>query len=67
MNKQVEIDIKNYVRVEKAIAYIRENHQSQPSLKEVSKALHLSEYYFQKVFLDWAGVSPKKFLQYISN
>ncbi|WP_058535419.1 bifunctional transcriptional activator/DNA repair enzyme AdaA [Legionella saoudiensis] len=56
----------NYERVEKAIHYINEHFKAQPSLDEVAKAIHVSPYHFQRIFSEWAGVSPKKFMQYIS-
>ncbi len=56
----------NYSRIAKAISYIRKNYQRQPSLDEVAKACAMSPFHFQKIFTDWAGVSPKKFLQYIT-
>jgi len=56
----------NYDRIAEAIDYIRDNFQSQPSLEEIAGKIHLSPYHFQRLFTDWAGVSPKKFLQYIS-
>ena len=56
----------NYQRVEKAIEYIRAHFKEQPSLQEVAEAVHLSPYHFQRLFTEWAGVSPKKFMQYIS-
>ncbi|HTR28427.1 MAG TPA: methylated-DNA--[protein]-cysteine S-methyltransferase [Puia sp.] len=56
----------NYDRIAEAIDYIRDNFQSQPSLEEVAQRIHLSPYHFQRLFTDWAGVSPKKFLQYVS-
>ena len=56
----------NYDRIAEAIGFIREHFQSQPSLDEVADRIHLSPYHFQRMFTDWAGVSPKKFLQYIS-
>src|SRR5215467_10757114 len=56
----------NYDRIAEAIEYIRQNFKSQPNLDEVAKKIHLSPYHFQRLFTDWAGVSPKKFLQYIS-
>jgi AraC family transcriptional regulator, regulatory protein of adaptative response / methylated-DNA-[protein]-cysteine methyltransferase len=63
MKQQEQI---NYDRVAEAIDYIRDHFQSQPSLEEVADKIHLSPYHFQRLFTDWAGVSPKKFLQYIS-
>ena len=56
----------NYQRISKAIGYITDNFQSQPSLDDIANHIHLSPTHFQKLFTDWAGVSPKKFLQYIS-
>jgi len=55
---------KDFFLIEKAIIYIQENYYKQPSLKEIADFIGLSEYYFQKLFTRWAGVSPKKFLQY---
>jgi AraC family transcriptional regulator of adaptative response/methylated-DNA-[protein]-cysteine methyltransferase len=56
----------NYSRVAQAITFIRENFKQQPSLEQVAEAVHLSPAHFQRVFTEWAGTSPKKFLQYIS-
>jgi AraC family transcriptional regulator, regulatory protein of adaptative response / methylated-DNA-[protein]-cysteine methyltransferase len=56
----------NYNRIAEAIDYIKTNFKSQPNLDDVAKKVHLSPYHFQRLFTDWAGVSPKKFLQYIS-
>ena len=45
------------------IAYINESRLHQPSLGELAETVSLSRYHFQRLFLRWAGVSPKKFLQ----
>lgn len=63
MNEQDHI---NYIRIAEAIEYIQENFKDQPNLDEVAAKVHLSPFHFQRLFTDWAGVSPKKFLQYIS-
>ncbi|MBT2622880.1 MULTISPECIES: bifunctional helix-turn-helix domain-containing protein/methylated-DNA--[protein]-cysteine S-methyltransferase [Chryseobacterium] len=63
MSTQSQID---YNRIAKAIAYIQSNFKLQPSLDEVAEKIHLSPTHFQKIFTDWAGTSPKKFLQFIS-
>lgn len=63
MSTQNQID---YNRIAKAIEYIRSNFRLQPSLEEVAEKIHLSPAHFQKIFTDWAGTSPKKFLQFIS-
>jgi AraC family transcriptional regulator of adaptative response/methylated-DNA-[protein]-cysteine methyltransferase len=56
----------NYQRIAEAIRYITENFKDQPNLDEVAEQVHLSPFHFQRLFTDWAGVSPKKFLQFIS-
>lgn len=56
----------NYRRIASAIDYIKDNFKSQPSLDEIAERIHLSPFHFQRLFTDWAGTSPKKFLQYIS-
>jgi AraC family transcriptional regulator of adaptative response/methylated-DNA-[protein]-cysteine methyltransferase len=56
----------NFNRIAEAIDYIRQNFKSQPDLDEVAKNIHLSPFHFQRMFTEWAGVSPKKFLQYTS-
>jgi AraC family transcriptional regulator of adaptative response/methylated-DNA-[protein]-cysteine methyltransferase len=52
--------------VAKAIEYIRQNFKSQPDLDRIAAQIHLSPAHFQRLFTEWAGTSPKKFLQYIS-
>ena len=61
-----EQEIINYNRIAEAIDYISTNFKTQPKLDEVAEKIHLSPYHFQRLFTDWAGVSPKKFLQYIT-
>lgn len=56
----------NYQRIERAIAYISDHFKDQPSLEEVAAAIHVSPFHFQRMFTEWAGVSPKKYLQYLS-
>ena len=56
----------NYKRIEKAIAFISANFERQPSLQEIAEQIHLSPFHFQRLFAEWAGTTPKRFLQYIS-
>ncbi len=56
----------NFERITEAIGYIQTHFKTQPSLEEVAEKIHLSPFHFQKLFTEWAGVSPKKFLQYIT-
>ncbi|KAA8479174.1 AraC family transcriptional regulator of adaptative response/methylated-DNA-[protein]-cysteine methyltransferase [Arcticibacter tournemirensis] len=63
MNEQEKM---NYSRVANAIDYIRQNFRDQPNLNEVAEKVHLSSFHFQKLFSEWAGTTPKKFLQFVS-
>ncbi|QNR25467.1 methylated-DNA--[protein]-cysteine S-methyltransferase [Croceimicrobium hydrocarbonivorans] len=56
----------NYQRIARVIEYIQNHYQEQPSLEELAAQVHLSPFHFQRLFRDWAGTSPKKFLQYTS-
>jgi O-6-methylguanine DNA methyltransferase len=56
----------DYYRIAQALQYIKDNMQRQPGLEDIANSVHVSPYHFQRLFTDWAGVSPKKFLQYIS-
>jgi AraC family transcriptional regulator, regulatory protein of adaptative response / methylated-DNA-[protein]-cysteine methyltransferase len=58
--------IDDYRLIERAIAYIERQAHTQPDLKEVARQVGLSEYHFQRVFTRWVGVSPKRFLQFIT-
>ena len=61
-----EQDTINYNRIAEAIDYIKNNFKQQPNLDEVAEKVNLSPFHFQRLFSEWAGTSPKKFLQYIS-
>jgi AraC family transcriptional regulator, regulatory protein of adaptative response / methylated-DNA-[protein]-cysteine methyltransferase len=54
----------NYERIAQAIEYIKTNFKEQPNLDEVAKKIYLSTFHFQRLFSEWVGTSPKKFLQF---
>jgi AraC family transcriptional regulator of adaptative response/methylated-DNA-[protein]-cysteine methyltransferase len=56
----------DFARIERAIRYLQSRANEQPSLAEVAAELELSEFHFQRLFQRWAGVSPKRFLQFIT-
>ena len=62
----MEQEQNNFSRIAKAIGYIKDNFKTQPGLEEVAEQIHVSPFHFQRLFTEWAGVSPKKFLQYIT-
>ncbi len=59
-------DHSDYDTVARAIRFLREAYREQPSLDEVASHVGLSASHFQRVFTRWAGVSPKRFLQFLT-
>ncbi|MHA7870789.1 MAG: bifunctional transcriptional activator/DNA repair enzyme AdaA [Hyphococcus sp.] len=55
-----------YAPVGRAIDYLVANFEDQPSLEETAAHVGLSPQHFQRVFKAGAGVSPKRFLQYLA-
>ncbi|TVQ16213.1 MAG: methylated-DNA--[protein]-cysteine S-methyltransferase [Leptolyngbya sp. DLM2.Bin15] len=55
-----------YERIAAAIAFLRQHHAEQPDLKAIAAHLHLSDYHVQRLFTQWVGISPKRFLQYLT-
>jgi AraC family transcriptional regulator of adaptative response/methylated-DNA-[protein]-cysteine methyltransferase len=56
----------HYRLIEQAIQYIEANVHRQPELDEIASAIGLSEYHFQRLFTRWAGISPKRFIQFLT-
>ena len=56
----------NYQRIEQAIRYLEANFRQQPDLDAVAEKVHLSPFHFQRIFTEWAGISPKRFLQFLT-
>ena len=57
---------RHYALVARALSFIRDNARAQPSLEEVAAHVHVSPYHLQRCFSEWAGLSPKRFLQYLT-
>jgi AraC family transcriptional regulator of adaptative response/methylated-DNA-[protein]-cysteine methyltransferase len=56
----------DYRRIETAIRYLDDHVHEQPGLEDIARQVHLSPYHFQRLFSRWAGVSPKRFLQFLT-
>lgn len=56
----------NFARIAKAIRYIQANVKTQPTLEHIANHIHLSTSHVQRMFTEWAGISPKQFLQYVT-
>ena len=56
----------DYATIADAIRFIESHQRSQPTLAEVAASVNLSEYHFQRLFTRWVGISPKRFLQFLT-
>ena len=58
--------IRDYRRIEAVIRFLEGHAGEQPSLHDAAAAVGLSEFHLQRLFRRWAGVSPKRFVQYLT-
>lgn len=56
----------HYQLISEALHWLCQNQQNQPSLEELADHVGLSPHYLQRLFQDWAGVSPKQFLKHLT-
>ena len=56
----------DYSRIERAIEFLEKNFRRRPDLKEVARSVNLSEFHFQRLFRRWAGISPKRLVQFLT-
>ncbi|MBK6639223.1 MAG: methylated-DNA--[protein]-cysteine S-methyltransferase [Rhodocyclaceae bacterium] len=66
MPQAADSNWRQYTTVEKAIHYLRAHAHEQPDLADIAAAVHMSPHHLQRVFSEWAGISPKRFLQYLT-
>ncbi len=57
---------RDYERIEQAIRYLELRYHDQASLEEIAEHIGLSPSHFQRLFQRWAGISPKRFLQFLT-
>jgi AraC family transcriptional regulator of adaptative response/methylated-DNA-[protein]-cysteine methyltransferase len=56
----------NYYRIEKALGFLTAHYREQPDLDQIAASVYMSPFHFQRIFTDWVGISPKKFVQYLT-
>jgi len=56
----------DFQTVADSLSFLGKNFRNQPSLDELASQAGMSKYHFQRVFTRWAGVSPKRFLQFVT-
>lgn len=59
-------DCRDYQRIAEAIRWLEDRRFDQPSLEEAAAAIGLSPFHFQRLFTRWAGVSPKRFVSWLT-
>ena len=64
MEKIIEHD--DYQRIEKALVYLESHREERPTLEDVARHVGLSPHHFQRIFSRWVGISPKRFLQFLT-
>lgn len=62
----LEVLGQDYRRIERAVRFIAENRLAQPRLEDIASAACVSPFHFQRLFTRWAGVSPKRFMAYLT-
>lgn len=62
----IAMTVHDYARIEQAIAYLDGHFRRQPTVAEVAGHLGLSESHFHRLFQRWAGITPKRFLEYVT-
>ena len=66
MKNNLQTLSRDYERIACAIDYLENHSVAQPELDEVARQVGLSASHFQRLFSRWAGISPKRFLQYVT-
>jgi len=56
----------DYDRIAQAILFIQDHWRKQPPLKDIARAAHMSEFHFQRLFTRWVGISPKRYVQFLT-
>ena len=53
----------DFERIAEIIRYIDGHHRQQPTLEVLAARIGLSRFHFHRLFSNWAGITPKDFLQ----
>lgn len=55
-----------FAYVVRALTFVENHWKEQPTLDQIARATGLSPYHFQRLFKHWAGISPKRLLQFLT-
>ncbi|MGB1271880.1 MAG: methylated-DNA--[protein]-cysteine S-methyltransferase [Endozoicomonas sp.] len=56
----------HYETIARAIRYLQDHQKAHPSLEQLSQHLNLSPFHTQRLFAQWAGMTPKRFMQVLT-
>lgn len=56
----------DYARIEQAIQFIANHFTDRPTLAAMADHVHLSPFHFDRMFTRWAGISPQRFLRFLT-
>ena len=59
-------DSRDFERIARAIRFIDANFRAQPRLAAIARAVHLSEFHFNRLFRRWAGLTPRQYLAFVT-
>jgi AraC family transcriptional regulator, regulatory protein of adaptative response / methylated-DNA-[protein]-cysteine methyltransferase len=60
------LSARDFSRVAAAIRYLGEHREQRPTLTDVARHVGLSNFYFNRMFRRWAGVTPKQYLDVLN-
>jgi AraC family transcriptional regulator, regulatory protein of adaptative response / methylated-DNA-[protein]-cysteine methyltransferase len=66
MSDNLHQQARDYKRIEEIVNYLEQNFRRQPELKEIAGYAGLSEFHLQRLFKRWVGISPKRFIQFLT-
>jgi len=57
---------RDYQRMADTLTWISDHFEEQPTLSDIAARAGTSPYHFQRLFSRWVGLSPKKYVQYLT-
>lgn len=63
---EAAMDDRTYRRMQRVLRWLSEHYTEQPSLEDTAAVIGLGPHHFQRLFTRYVGVSPKKYVQYLT-
>lgn len=64
--QDIQDDDYGFALVGRLLSWLAENYREQPSLERIAAEAGMSPYHLQRLFSRYVGVSPKKYVQYLT-